>query len=442
MESPGVTVRTSYDKNPPKVPQIYGLAFISVLFIFLGVSVLLLFYWKTLAEVASTRQIACPLAKYCKEGDSNDGSIYGVSIFFPNSFSDYTDGEVLSFPYYDSYTYPTEKTMTITVDTSNTVPVTGTRYQGNASLGVSGTFPDYTLYLSGFSARENIADAVAAIFAWAIKSGNTVMRKRAFMRIDSLVPYNITGGKHYLNYSIVVSTVSESATSLSVSSDTSGSILLSGTNSLTFSPSALTKSEGYVNVYGDYNFINKENVAKTFFNNDGETIKKYEFCVDPGFISESCIGKSYNPDTGRWYNPTGDPDNPPPDIGSDWSAFADTDEVSGRGFCSFHLSPIQEGEYPDTVPNKTPLYQMNEFSQETMDDILKNPDRYATLEYEYGGKKLADIEEQSAYVQSIVFCGGPKKSDDNYNTNNATQPYDAKWPNKTGEADGYTSIGF
>ena len=408
----------------------------------------MIFYWKTLYETSLTQQIACPLAKYCKEGDSNNGTVYGVSIYFPSSFGDYTGNEIISFPYYDNYKYPVEKTLTITLNITDNVPIGGTNFQGKTNVGMSGTFPNYTVYISGYTSRENISSLISSLFAWTIKIGNTVMSKRAFMRVESLVPLSSGSGITYLNYSITVSTIDENATDLSVNSSISSSVLLSSTNSVTFSPAQLTKAEGYVNVYGDYNFVNKEIVSRGLLSTDEETNAKYNFCVDPGFISDTCIGLEYNPETGRWYNPDGDPDNPPPDIGSVWSDFADTDEKVGEGWCSFHLSPPTDGDYPDTIPNKSHfLYQMNEVSEDIMDNVLKDSNDFAKLDWTYGDEKLDDNKKQADYVQEIVFCGGSTNNDDdntkfNYTNNDRTNTYNARWPNFESKDTNYTNIGF
>lgn len=435
MSSYNTSIGVKQEK-PTLVPHRMGLAFIFFMSLMLFLSVMGVFYWYHLWQVAKTQQVACPLAKFCREGSEGDGTNLTASIYFPSDFSDYIDGEVLTFVYYDSHTNPVKKELTVTIDTTDDVPGTGTKYLNNDDIGLSGTFPDVTAHIAGLSGRSNISLFVSSLMMWIMKNENSVVRKNAFMRWN-IYPVK---GVRCLNCSIVVSAIPDSYEDLSIDSDTSTSVTLSGTNSVGFTPSALTDMDHYVNVYNNFRetmVYNVQNSFKAKVPPEGGDRTSYNSCIDPGFVPDSCDGLTYDTDKAMWVSKEADPSSSVVLPNASWSAYGDDDPAKMIQFCTYHRSKDQK--FPGTTGDNSLFYQTNAFADEIVSNVLKDPNQVLT--YRVGNSDDPDLDLTGAYKQTLVFCGGADETDDNYD-GEPTAPYAAVYPNKDSIASDYTSIGF
>jgi hypothetical protein len=422
----------------PTNPIVMGLSVILIYSVFLSIIAFGVLYYRSLAETAKTQQIACPLAKYCKAGTSSSSFFSGISISFPTAYSDYTE-ETLSFPYFDSFASPTEKTLTLTFDnTTTSIPAGGVTFMGLTGVGWTGTSPDYTIYINGLSAYSDLSEIIPALFTELLNGGDSPVRKQAFMNIDNL----FKDGNPFFNYQIKVPSL---YSSLTVSSDNSDSVILSGTSSITFFPSELVNPGHYVNVYDDFNYLNKNQVANSLDPTKSDAISNFSWCVDPSFVPESCDGLILNND-GEWVPDDTDPSATVAKIWQDWDDF-DNDSAGGRPFCAFNLDKTIEygGRRSDTVVGDGGIgsYQINRLATDVVDNTLKDPSA-TPLEYTAGSGGTAVANVDTTYRQDLIFCGGENQSDNNISADNTigSTPYQAKYPNKAAQASNYTSIGF
>jgi len=419
--------------NPVK----FGMVILFLFSIVLACSFLGLVYYKHLADISRTRQPACPIAKFCPAGTENTGYHYGLSTLFPTDYSDYSDGEVLTFPYYDSFSSPTQKNMTITIDkTTGTVPSGGNKFMNITDVGYSGSSPDFTVYISGLSSYSDVSGIFSALLSDLMKSSNSPVKKEAFMSMD-----NKTGkGYNFFNYKINVNTGNENYYDLSVSSNTSSSTLLSGTNNLVFNLSENNNPDHLVNVYNDFNSNNKNNVAKSLIADSQNS--KYSYCVEPSFVADTCDGRTYDTDCGLWYpdgqEAVGDTCTK---IQDSYDDYDDDLQAGGIPFCSFNLD--KNNKYNDRASSDggsrntgVGSYQTNGFGDNIISGIT-NTGNSPSLSYTAGNDGVAKTGSD-LYDQSLLFCGGNTKDSNNLRDTSAvtTQPYESKFPNKDTAAKG------
>ena len=444
-------------------PIILGMTLIFLFVIILCGGTLGVLYWKNLARVAKTQQIACPLNKFCPAGTKNDGSVASVKIILPSDFDEITDGEEITFPYYDSNTNPVQKSLIVAFDTTSDVPgANASTYLDIANVGYStysASSPNITVYVAGLSGREDVSSILPAIFVKSLRQSGSPVRKLAFVDIKS----GTTNGSDYLHYAIKTFGITERIEDLNVSSSSSSSTVLSGVDSLTFTATVGINPEQLTDVYGDMNYINRYQIAPAFLG--PASLSK---CVEPSFNAQACEDKSYV--GGVWRNNYSNPDITGATILDDWADYPDDQTDTPPTFCAFNLDQtVNNSGDPGGVTGNTSgpgigQYQMNKlgttitgspetksggtlFKQGTAPPGSTGGKPY-TNPLDAGNPPLGSDIDSKPYLQTSVFCGGAEKSRSSYNlgslnpTGSNTQPYGAIYPNPDTFDTNYTTLGW
>lgn len=441
-----------------KTPLVYGWVLVFFYLIILCGAALAVFYWKNLATVSKTQQIACPLNKFCPAGTNSTGFSSNVSIVFPSDPDDITDGEELTFPYYDDFTSPTQKSLVVSIDkTTTSVPGTGTVYNGLSGVGYSAysaVSPNYTVYIYGLSSYSNVDEIIPAIFRQMFLSSDSPIRKKAFMGVAN----GKNNSNSYLEYSIKIANIPEALGDLSVSSNSSSSTILSGTDSLNFESSPTVNPEHLHDVYQDMNEIRVLNIAPSLESANDDSILNR--CIDPSFQAEQCGDKVYSTICGAWVEPNSEPiadvSDCPKKPTDDWSDFSNDQSAASLNFCAKNLdlnNPNTSGTTSDGSGGNTAGitgYQQNRVAPDVMSAISVNPSASnspanATYTSGVNGAQITSSQVTAGYLQPSVFCGGSVNIGSDTNnllTGNILSPYNAKYPNQNTKANGYTNLGW
>lgn len=427
-------------------PTVFGLVTILLIWLILGINLMLMFYYRSLADVGQVKQIACPDQKLCLGAKKHSGYGYSVGINFPSTIDGYTMSEQLSIPYFKSFDDPTESTFTITFDTDTTsVPSGGTKFMNITGAGYYvDTASTMTVYLKGVEGYTTLDTFVPELIREGLTSSSSDLRKKYFFNVNTIP----TSGFPVLNLNIRPVFGSVSAASLSVSSSVSGSTVLSGTDSLVFKPGEAIDSGDVIDVYKDYQYVSRYNIGPAFSKQlvDGKNINTS--CVDPGYLPVTCTGKVYDSDTGKWVAGEADPNTTYIASNSAWSLF-DTDTEGNVSMCVFNK--VEDANYYYGSTNN--VYQSNEVAQKVMDNVLVDKP-FSELKWTYGNQdtELTGTEPASGYVQSIVFCGGDSRTgtdnvpdDSDTGIPDLTQvsvAQNAVWPNNANAENNYSTFGF
>lgn len=444
-------------------PIVLGMTLIFLFVIILCGATLAVLYWKSLAQVAKTQQIACPLNKFCPVGTKNDGSLAGVKIILPTDFDELTDEEI-TFPYYDSNTNPTLKELVVAFNTSDDVPGSdATTYLDITNVGYStysASSPNITIYVAGLSGRDDVSSILPAIFLKALRQSGSPVRKLAFVGITT----GTSSGSDYLQYTLKTFGISESINDLNVSSNNSSSTTLSGVDSLTFVATVGVNPEQLTDVYADMNYINKYQIAPAFLG-----APELSKCVEPSFNAKTCEDSSYI--SGTWQNNFSNPNITQASILDDWADYPDDQEGANPTFCAFNLD--QQSQNSGSTGGVTGGsggagiggYQQNKFGTSLtgggttsdgggfMTEGTKVPGSAGGSDYINpqltGDESNFNTSQSNPYTQKSVFCGGAAKGANNYNlgtesdptSTDPTIPYASIYPNPVNYPN-YTTLGF
>lgn len=446
-------------------PIILGMTLIFLFVIILCGATLAVLYWKSLAQVAKTQQIACPLNKFCPAGTKNDGSLASVKIILPVDFDEITDGEEITFPYYDSNSNPVQKNLVVAFNTTDDVPGSNaSTYLDISNVGYStytSSSPNITIYVAGLSGRDDVSSILPAIFLKAFRQSGSPVRKLAFVDITT----GTTNGNDYLQYAIKTFGISENVNDLNVSSSNSSSTILTGVDSLTFTATMGVNPEQLTDVYADMNYINKYQIAPAFL---GTTQSR---CVEPSFNAKSCENTSYV--GGVWKSNFSNPNVTSATILDDWADYPDDQTDAPPTFCAFNLDQVGSNNSGSTAgvnggSGQAGIggYQQNKFGT----TITGSPDDKSggtlfnsgtappgstggapyTNPQEAGNDPLNSTTQQSPYIQTSVFCGGAERGAKNYNLGTNPNPttvgdptvaYSSSLPNPDNYPN-YTTLGF
>lgn len=416
-------------------PVLFGVIIILFFWMIIGGNLMLLFYYENLSRTSSVKQIACPDQKLCVKPDEPQEYNYTVSIYFSNDFSDYTDDEEISIPYFKSYNVSTKSTYTITIDTTTTtVPSGGTKYLGLDDVGYANTSDStLTIYIYGLTSYNDLSGIVPEIIREGIIQDDSDLRKISFFDVDT-IPIN---GNNSLNFYILPGFADVGSNDLLVESNVSGSTILSGTESVPFTDAVAITTNSVVNTYNDYNYITQRNISRAFEGNLEDPTNEYTSCVDPGFISTSCDNYYYDTATAWWVPDGGDPSECQPATAA-WGSFSKT-TIACLKMCTpnrnLSIGPVIAG---GTTANGA--YQLNKVDPTIMDQILTGVD-VGNLAYTYGIEDTPVDNANTFYEQSLVVCGGETNTENNYD-GNALSPQDGVYPNPSTRAGGYTNLGF
>jgi hypothetical protein len=445
-----------------KSPIVLGMTLVFLFVIILCVATMSVLYWKNLAKVAKTQQIACPLNKFCPVGSTNDGSFATVRVIFPSDYDELTDGELLTFPYYDNFTTPTKKDLVVAIDTSSSVPGTSsTQYMSISNVGYSdygASSPNITVYVAGLSALNDVSSVLPALFLKALRQSTSPVKKLAFMGIS----VGTSNGTDHLQYGINTFGISENISDLNVSSDSSSSTTLTGVDSLDFTPTSGTNPPGLTDVYANMNFINKYIAAPSFLGTGPSR------CVEPSFNSQTCEGRTYNPSTGIWELSSSNINVVSANILDAWADFPNDQALPDVHFCSFNLDQTVNNAGPTGGVNGGGTsgpgfggYQTNKFGTTLTDGgsgSFMKPGTPApgssasgakpyTNPLETGDSSTVGTTAQSQpYLQTSVFCGGATQGSGNNlgatPTSSSALPYAAIYPNQDTKSSNYTNLGW
>jgi len=431
-------------------PVLFGMVLIFLFTLILCGTALGTLYWKYLAKVASTQQIACPLNKFCPAGTDSQGYSAGVQVILPTDYDDLTDNEYLTFPYYDSFN-PTLLTLTVGFDTSTTpIPGTATSYLGITGVGYSEydnlLTPNITVYVSGLSGYSNVSPILSAIFQEALTQSTSPTKKKAFIEVNT----GQRGGNNFFSYQIKVNTFTESIGALTVTSSVSSSSILSGTNTLTFAQAPMINPEHLVDVYQDMNVRNVLQIAPSL---DGTGPNQ---CVEPSFNAEPCANKVYSTEYGVWLDPNWDPTSAssPPTITDNWDDFDDSTPAPSVYFCAPNLDKtIANSSSSGGVAGGNGTAGLGGYQQvQTAPNVTNAISADGTFAGNYvNPQDSSTLNKTNFYNQGLVFCGGATPSltnttDKNTGLTSGTdpnplQPYSSKYPNPdTGP--NYTNLGW
>ena len=392
-------------------PIIFGMVLIFLFVLILSGCAIGVIYWKGLARVAKTQQIACPLNKFCPEGTPAAGFVAGTEIIFPSSFGDLVDDEQITFPYYDSFD-PTQKDLVVEFDTTTAaVPGVGaTTYLGLTGVGYSDysvASPHFTLYVDGLDGREDISSILAALFQQAFLQSDSPVRKQAFMGANM----GVKNGDTFFEYLIKTPGFTEDIGSLSVSSDSSTSVTLSGVDSLGFTPAPGSSPLGLVDVYQNMNYVNTQIVAPSFEGKAG-----FNTCIEPSFNAESCQGLTYIQEHRLWVPTNWDPTSAstPPSILDDFDDFDDDTTGPSLQFCAHNLNKGSSGISNQgdgsgvaggQVGGGVGGYQSIQTAT-NVTDKLHPPHEKPVYSFVDPADPNTSIQQKYTYEQKLVFCGG------------------------------------
>lgn len=434
----GNNTSTLPQKDGP--PTVFGIVAVLFIWTILCVNLILMLYYKTMAESSGVEQIACPDSKWCLAPGKPRIAGYTVSANFPSTIAGYSQGEQLTIPYFKSFDDSTQSTFTITIDINTTsVPAGGVKFMNITGAGYYvDTGSTATIYLNGVDSYTTLDTFVPELIRAALESDSSDLRKRAFFRTTTL-PKN---GIPMLNLHILPKFSSVSASSLSFASSVSDSNLLSGTNSLDFVWDEPVSNGKSINLYDNYNYISKLNIAPAFSTDLDEPKNNYTSCVDPGYVPTTCTGKMYN-SNGQWVPEEGDPNGTYLSLDAAWAEY-DRDTASQVKMCTFNK--VEDPNYYEEG-NIGGFYQTNAVAQKVLNNIWSG--NQPTLEWKYDAGAI-EANGSNGYVQDIIFCGGADKvGTTNVNTvegkvtnPDISVPQKAVWPNNTNAADNYTSFGF
>jgi len=427
-------------------PIVFGLISILFIWMILGMNLMLMFYYKTLAEVSQVRQIACPDQKLCVAPKISSGHGYSVSVSFPSTIDGYTAGEQLSIPYFKSFDDPTVNTFTITFDKDTSViPSGGVKFMNINGAGYRIDTPStMTIYLKGVESYTTLDRFVPVLLRAGLTDVPSDLRKKAFARLSN---DNSQDGEPIFNIKLKPHYSTLPAYSLSITSSLVDSSLLSGTNSLNFSPDTLINTGAVIDVYKDYQYISRYNIAPAFSKDPDEDTNEFTSCVDPSYIPTTCTGKMID-NEGNWVAEDADLNATYIPAWSQWSDF-DTDTVTTVKMCTWNKN-LEPGYYYGSAKN---IYQTNKVANEVMDNTLVET-KPSALKWSYKGSSvpITGAESNLGYVQDYVFCGGDAAVDTKNIPTEGEFPSLAEitenagqrsvWPNNTNAVNDYTSIGF